>query len=485
MVKVKVSWQGKKYDVDVDTTQPGEIFKMQLFSLTGVSPERQKILVKGGQLKDDTDMSHLGLKDGQILRMMGTVGELPKAPEQAVKFMEDMGENEVAQALAIPAGLTNMGNTCYMNATLQCMKAVPELQKALAAYPGGLGQANAQGNMTAALSKLFKLLSESGEGVAPIVFLQFLRQVFPKFAERDPQFGGYRQQDAEECYNEILTALGRELKDSNGNVVDQFMGGMMETTWRTEEAPEEAATVKQESFRKLDCHIDKSVSYVHQGIKQGLEQTIEKHSEALGRNAHYTATSRIARLPEYLTVAFNRFFWKASESVDAKIVKAVKFPLDLDVSEFCTPELQDRMRPVKQRLREIEDRKAQERKLAKRNNQGEGAMDTLPELPPFELDAQFKGDQGCNPSGMYELVGVITHIGRTANSGHYMAWVRKEKDQGGPDPSGANLPETSHWWYKFDDDVVSMVTDDDVLKLCGGGDWHTAYVTLYRAKRLE
>jgi len=43
------------YPVEIDTDQPPALFKMQLFSLTGVPPERQKIMVKGGTLKDDSD----------------------------------------------------------------------------------------------------------------------------------------------------------------------------------------------------------------------------------------------------------------------------------------------------------------------------------------------------------------------------------------------------------------------------------------------
>jgi ubiquitin carboxyl-terminal hydrolase 14 len=38
---------------------------------------------------------------------------------------------------------------------------------------------------------------------------------------------------------------------------------------------------------------------------------------------------------------------------------------------------------------------------------------------------------------------------------------------------------------KFDDDVVSPVTSEEILRLSGGGDWHVAYVLLYGPKVLE
>lgn len=65
---------------------------------------------------------------------MGTVDELPSAPSEKPVFMEDLNEDELATALELPAGLTNLGNTCYLNATVQCLRTVPELRTALSRF---------------------------------------------------------------------------------------------------------------------------------------------------------------------------------------------------------------------------------------------------------------------------------------------------------------------------------------------------------------
>jgi ubiquitin carboxyl-terminal hydrolase 14 len=68
---------------------------------------------------------------GQQFMVIGTASELPKPPEKPIVFLEDMDESQLAAVITVPAGLLNLGNTCYMNASVQVMRAIPGLRDSL------------------------------------------------------------------------------------------------------------------------------------------------------------------------------------------------------------------------------------------------------------------------------------------------------------------------------------------------------------------
>ncbi|KAL0279456.1 UNVERIFIED_CONTAM: hypothetical protein PYX00_001005 [Menopon gallinae] len=474
--KVKIKWGKEQYnDVEANTDEDPLVFKAQLFALTGVHPNRQKIMVKGSTLKD---WSTVNLKDGCTMLLMGSKEEdVPQEPSAKPTFMEDMTENELATALDLPAGLINLGNTCYMNATVQCLKTVPELREALQKYTGMVQLIGQEGmlpaqSITAALRDLYALM-DKGSSVHPILLLQVLHIAFPAFAEKS-EHGGFQQQDANECWSEMIRMLQLKLpsKDNNGkssefkSFIDQFFGGTFVYEMKCTESDEEMVTQGKEDFLQLSCFISADVKYMLSGLKNKLQEQITKQSPTLGRDAVYMKTSKISRLPAYLTIQFVRFFYKEKRSINAKILKDIKFPIEFDAFELCTSELQEKLTPMRLRFKELEDAQIEETlKHKKQEKPKEETKKCKTKSEPY----WFPDDLGSNSSGYYTLQAVLTHKGRSSTSGHYVAWIKQK----------------GNVWLKCDDDVVSPVTEEDVLKLSGGGDWHCAYVLLYGPKILE
>ncbi|XP_017484253.1 PREDICTED: ubiquitin carboxyl-terminal hydrolase 14 [Rhagoletis zephyria] len=475
--KVKVKWGRELFpDIEVNTDEEPILFKAQLFALTGVQPERQKVMCKGGILKDNE--WNLQLKDGATVLLLGTKEQVPEEPVTPVKFIEDMNDAEMANAMELPAGLTNLGNTCYMNATVQCLHVVPELREALEKYRV---DSEDSGSMSTAMASAIKFLfkqMERGSTVTPIILLQTLHRASPQFSQVGEN-GTYRQQDANECWSELLKMLQQKIPASNDKVlegssikkynsfIEQYFGGSFEVKMSCTETEEEEPTIAKEQFLQLSCFISTEVKYMHSGLKSRMKEQLVKRSETLGRDANYIRTSLISRLPAYLTIQFVRFQYKGKEGINAKVLKDIKFPIEFDAFELCTPELQNKLCPMRAKFKEAEDKHLEGdiKAIAEQNKISVNETDKTVETENY----WFEDDPGSNNSGYYTLQAVLTHKGRSSSSGHYVAWVK----------------HTGDIWFKFDDDVVTSVTTEDILRLSGGGDWHCAYVLLYGPKLLK
>ena len=217
-------------------------------------------------------------------------------------------------------------------------------------------------------------------------------------------------------------------------------------------------------------------------------------------------TQRIDGLSRYLCVQFVRFYWKETpDSADhagikCKINKPVSFPQTMDVYEFCTERLQAII--MKQR-KAYEARTLAEIEGGHKSSAAPAAAEAAPAAAGGDVEMEdadeaaamaaalamsVDGGGGAaaapaapeavelaGPSmpesfrGQYELFAIVSHKGRSADSGHYMGWV-KNSDAG------------DNKWLCFDDDDVQECKWEHVVDLKGGGDRDIAYMLFYRAK---
>lgn len=118
-----------------------------------------------------------------------------------------------------------------MAATVQCLRAIPELQ--LAMEKSNLTPSDPQSSFVGSLKDLFTQLSKSGDAVFPFAFVNQLRQMVPRFNEQSR--GGYAQQDAEECWGEMVSLMRGKVNgfdaqynsDGGSKFIEQFMCGQL------------------------------------------------------------------------------------------------------------------------------------------------------------------------------------------------------------------------------------------------------------------
>ena len=380
-----VKWQKTKMKLDIDTAAGVAGLKAQLQELTNIPVDRMKLVCGSlwkGTLKDDADFGALRWKKKNLILLTGTPAEqqLKAAPTEKIHFAEDMTAAEQAKSgMAFPPGINNLGNTCYMNSTLQCLKAVPEFNQSLQQFSAAQAQApragDGNGMLTSQLGSLFRQMDNTLEPVTPFGFVQVLRQVFAQFDEKNPKTGYHRQQDADELQNAVMTAVANAARQADpgallgpsagqhgggatANVVDALFGIEFSNTLKCLACDAEPAVLKSETARKLVCNISRDVSHMYAGLKMNLEGNLEKMSGILGQTVPWSTTKRIKRLPRYICIQFNRFYWKQPDGpamardhpngLPCKMVKAVSFPEKLDMFDFCDDSLQALLKPVRE-----------------------------------------------------------------------------------------------------------------------------------------
>lgn len=238
-----------------------------------------------------------------------------------------------------------------------------------------------------------------------------------------------------------------------------------------------SAQVSSETYRRLQCYIDNETNFLFQGIRLSLTEQREL------RGQHFQRTSTLLTLPPYLIVQMMRFDWRKDTQKKSKKLRKVDYPMKFDVAEFAHPTLKHQLLSARMLLKEEQDQKLGLNSLSKKAKTEAGQTAGSAPSPSPSPDAAnpwaassptaMDVDAGSASSGLtlttptsgyFELYGIVTHKGRTSDSGHYVAWTKQSDGR----------------WMNFDDDVVTVVDEEKVKGLAGGGDWHVAYLLFYR-----
>ncbi|CAF0964677.1 unnamed protein product [Didymodactylos carnosus] len=114
-------------------------------------------------------------------------------------------------------GLTNIGNTCYMNSALQCLSNIPQLTE----YYRNLSVTN---NEQSIINVYSKLLKQMWSGQFSYVKPKQLKNIISQYA---PIFTDNRQKDSHEFMNFLLNALHQEQTSS---IISQLFHGQIAST---------------------------------------------------------------------------------------------------------------------------------------------------------------------------------------------------------------------------------------------------------------